>query len=336
MSDAPPRAPDVGALSAIVLGALAWASLLAALLTESAVVFLGVGLILGAVALVLGLRARRDAALVAGVAGAAGLTAVYGAAVAAMLVAAVYATGLLVLLVFAFLIALLASGAAYQGSSAQGGGSCCGDCRGCTNCDPGSCCDACCSGCCTGCDCGCGGCGCGGCGGCGCAGLGLVGVGRVAPPQAPLGWRDRFAHHPDAPEYQADVLRVAGARLCIGCFVTYPGFLVATLALTLAPPPLTWSVALLAGVALSAAQLVSTVGLARWRWAKLLVKSSLAIGLALYAWGVLAAPWVPLVKVAALAFALGLALASAIPRARRMRRARAAACACQAATRAEA
>lgn len=310
--------PDAGALAAIVLGVMAWVSLVAAVFfADSALLFLFLGLALGAVALVLGLRARRDAAAVAGAAGAAGLALVYGAAVASMLMAAVYATGLLVVLVFLFLLMLLAGSGSVAFSGGGGGCSCpCEDC-----CDACMDCGDCCGDCGSCCECG---------GGCCCAALMVPAVGRHAPPAVPLGWRERLAHHPDAPEYAADVLRVRGVRLCIGCFVTYPVFLLASLALVLAP--LASGIALVAGTLAASAQGVSSAGLARTRAVKLAVKSLLGAGLALYAHGVLAAAWPPLLRAAALALALALALLSAVPRARRMRRARGATCACASGT----
>jgi hypothetical protein len=325
----PERASDANAIVAVALGAIAWASLVAAFFfLEDAFLFLLLGLVFGAAALVIGLRARRDAAAVAGVAGAAGLAMVYGAAVASMLVAAVYATGVLVFLVFLFLLALLFTSPSFSWSSGGSTSSscCCEDCGDCCSdcCDCGSCCD----------------CGCGDCGGCVCGALLFApAVARHAPVLAPIGlrerlariWRDGLAHHPATPEFREDVLLLHGARLCIGCFVTYPVFLAGIVVLLVAPASPAWSAALLVGLAAASAQLVSSAGLARRRWTKIGVKTLLGAGLALYVWGVREAPWSAWARALALAFALALALASTIPRARRMRAARktrATACAC--------
>ena len=197
----------------------------------------------------------------------------------------------------------------------------------CSCCGPGSC-NGCCScgNCCGGCgDCGCGscgGCGCGG-GGCGCAALAL-GPMALAGGWAPL--LDRlFAHHPDAPAFRADVYRVRGVRLCIGCFTTYPAFLRGSAALVALPGA--WWALLGGGVALAALQGISSAGLARWKAVKVAVKLGLGLGLALLVAGTLRAPLAPLPKLGLLLGAMALAAASTIPRARRMRRA-AAECAC--------
>ena len=332
----------MGAVAAIILGTIAWLSLLGALfVSQDPLLFLALGVVCGVVAIFLAVQARRDAreaAWAAGITGAAAIGAVYGAAVAALLVATVYASGFLVLLA---LILLLAAMGGWSVSCNAGGSPpppqeepcCCEDC--CGQCDEGCCtCEACC-----GCaDCGCGDCGCGGCGGCGCGGCGCAAlalpplVGRAAPPVAPLGWRQRFAHHPDLPEFRHDVFHVAGGRFCIGCFVTYPVFLAATLAMLVAPPAMPWHVAALAGLALASAQAVSSAGLARRWWLKVAVKTMLGAGLALYVAGVREAPLPAAVRALGLALALALALLSTIPRTRRMRRARAARrCACHAA-----
>lgn len=274
----------------------------------------------GGFGLALWLRLHAHAAAAGSAAAAAGLTG-YGLVVVSLLTAVLLASGLLVVvLLFLFLIAL------FWGPWWTAPACTVGPCAPCC-CEECSCCEDCCScgECCTcgaggGCDCGCGDCGDCGCGGCACAGLAVAVAGRA--PVAPL--LQRLAHHPDLPEYEADVYRVRGVRLCVGCFTTYPAFLLAATALAFLPA-LPWTHLLGWGVLAALAQAVSSAGLARTRLRKGLVKASLGAGLAMVTWGVHGAPWPPAWKLAALLAALGLAYASAIPRARRMRRTRRAA-----------
>lgn len=109
-----------------------------------------------------------------------------------------------------------------------------------------------------------------------------------------------------------------GRRYCIGCFTTFPLFVLATAVLALAAPP--WRLALAAGALLALAQAVSSAGLARTRAAKASVKASLGLGLALLLAGVRGAPWPVVGKLGALALVASLAWLSTVPRARRMRR----------------
>lgn len=345
---------DGQSTAAITLGILAWVSfLLAWFMLAEAWLFLVLAVGFGAAALVLGLRAKRDeeAAVAAG-ATAAGAAMVYGMTLTAVLAALVYAAGVLLVLAILFFFWWMS----FWGAERGGQGCTCGGRRD-DGGDPGCCCcpvdgggssGGCCGGC--GCGGGSGGCGCsgpdcggsaGGGGGCGCVALALPALPGKAAALArskPLRERLRAAlrqgapHHPDLPEYEADVYRVGGAPWCVGCFTTYPTFLGASAALLLAP--LAAAPALVAGGALALLQGVSSAGLARRRTVKILVKLALGIGLALVLHGVRQAPWAPGWKLAALAATLALALLSALPRARRMRRARAArarqheACAC--------
>lgn len=195
-------------------------------------------------------------------------------------------------------------------------GDCDCDCSGCTDCGCGDCdCDPGCSDCDCDCDCDCGEC------------LEMApDEARVAAAAAPLflpmGRRlsiQGFAHHPPGPAYEQDTYNLRGARLCIGCFTTYPVFLAASAWLALAPPGGAWSAWLLGGLGLAAVQGVSAAGLARLRWQKIAVKTSLGLGLAAAVHGVLISPWPLLGQQAALLGMLVLAGASAIPRALRMR-----------------
>lgn len=314
--------PDIGGVIAIALGVIAWVSfLLAFFMADEPLWFLLFALVCGGVALAVGLRARREEQAAAAVGGAAaGAALLWGVSVVAALTAMVYATGVLLFLVMLFFLAI-ATGASSSGGScggssgsSSGGGCCCDDCcDGCCtsacDCGCGSCCDCGCGSCCD-----CGGCDCGGCGGCGCIGFGMV----LAPTRALR--HDRFAHHPDTPEFAADVYVVRGLRWCIGCFTTYPVFLVATALLIAFTPAST--PALLVGIALALVQVVSSAGLARTRLLKALVKTCLGLGLALVVSGIHSAAWPPALKVGALLATLALAFASTIPRSRRMRRAR--------------
>ncbi|HET6404031.1 MAG TPA: hypothetical protein VFH78_05240 [Candidatus Thermoplasmatota archaeon] len=312
-----------GGLIAIALAIIAWVSFLVAFLVASdPFLYLLFALLCGGAALALGLRAKREEQAAAAVGGAAaGAALLYGVSVVAALTALVYATGVLMMLVLLFFLALMFAGpsassgsgvACGGGSSGGGGGGCCCE----------DCCDDCCTDCggaCCECGCGdCGGCDCGGCGGCGCIGFGMV----VPPIRAPRRFftRDRFAHHPDTPAFAADVYLVRGLRLCVGCFTTYPVFLLASALLVAFTPPS--GLALLAGVALAGLQGLSSAGLARTRALKATVKTALGLGLALVVSGIHSAAWPPAAKVAALLGVLALAWLSALPRARRMRKAR--------------
>jgi hypothetical protein len=128
----------------------------------------------------------------------------------------------------------------------------------------------------------------------------------------------RFAHHPDLPEYRADVYTFKDMRLCIGCFTTYPVFLTSASALVWWRID-AWPVLLAVGGLLAVQQGWSSLGLARWRPAKVVVKTCLGLGLALLVHGVLAAPWTVRTQSLVLLGFLGLAAASAIPRSLRMR-----------------
>jgi hypothetical protein len=130
-----------------------------------------------------------------------------------------------------------------------------------------------------------------------------------------------LAHHPDLPAFRADVVRMAGVRVCVGCLTLAPGFLLASAAFAFNPELVPWDLALLLGAGLALVQVVSALGWTRWRWAKVAVKSCLAVGMALAFHGILASPWPPAVQIGALAVLLGLALASTLPRRRRIARA---------------
>lgn len=129
---------------------------------------------------------------------------------------------------------------------------------------------------------------------------------------------DGFAHHPDHPDFEPDVLRGFGTRWCIGCFVTWPMFLAVSGVLLLAQP-VAWPVALATGAVLACAQTASSMGWARQRTEKVAVKAAFGAGLAFVVSGVVLAPWNPAAKVLALGALLGLAFASTMPRTRRMR-----------------
>jgi hypothetical protein len=149
--------------------------------------------------------------------------------------------------------------------------------------------------------------------------VGLVTArGAARPP-----WRDALAHHPDLPALRADVFRVAGLRLCAGCFTVYPAFAAALLATWLWPVPA--AVAWTAGAALAATQVVSAAGWTRWRWLKVAVKACLGVGAALLLRAILAAPWEPWARSLAVTAGGLLALASAQPRRKRIARLQAAA-----------
>ncbi len=140
---------------------------------------------------------------------------------------------------------------------------------------------------------------------------------RVRLPRGPpAGW---LAHHPAGLRYQQDTYNVAGWRLCIGCFTTYPIFLAASAWLALAHPAGPWWAWLAAGLAVAFAQAVSSAGLARMRWQKVVVKTCLGLGLAAAVHGVLISPWPVLAQQVALVGMLAVAMLSAVPRALRIR-----------------
>ncbi len=134
-------------------------------------------------------------------------------------------------------------------------------------------------------------------------------------------WNHAFSHHPDTPAYAQDVYRIAGMQLCIGCFTTFPLFLLATpiLAATGLPGP-RWA-PIVAGLALASLQAISAAGLARHRATKIAVKTALGVGLALAVVGLRDAPWPASARAFAMLALAGLAWASTIPRRRRMARA---------------
>jgi hypothetical protein len=209
-------------------------------------------------------------------------------------------------LFFLFVLLVIAS---CRSSSTSGSADC-----GCSSCG-----DAC-SGCgqgCSGCGQGCSSCG-DGCSGCSCSAAVLPFAVVVAPPPR-RAWLPDLSHHPDTPAYAHDVYRVAGRRLCIGCFTTFPAFL----GLFAVLPALPWAF-LPVGIALAALQAVSAAGWARTRLSKASVKLALGIGLALAVRATLDLEWPKQAKALLLLALAALAFASTIPRQRRM--ARAAAC----------
>ncbi|MEK6985978.1 MAG: hypothetical protein AABX89_06325 [Candidatus Thermoplasmatota archaeon] len=129
---------------------------------------------------------------------------------------------------------------------------------------------------------------------------------------------DSFAHHPEHPDFEQDVLHSFGMRWCIGCFVTWPVFLAVSGVLLLAQP-IGWPVALAVGGVLACAQVASSKGWARRRSQKVAVKAAFGTGLAFAVSGVVLSPWNPATKVLALGALLVLAFVSTMPRARRMR-----------------
>lgn len=209
-----------------------------------------------------------------------------------------------------------------------GGGTCCGPCDPCEGC--GDCCGdggggggsgggGCCGG---------GGGGSGGGGGGG-GGTGEVSAGGWVLPGAAAasafmlrGRRVNLAHHPDLPQYRADVYHVGGHRLCIGCFTTFPLFVVAAGSLFLVQPAIPWGLALGIGSLLASAQAASAAGLTTTRSRKASVKAALGLGLALYVYGVLTSPFSGSGQFALLGAALLLAMLSTVPRRRRMERER--------------
>jgi uncharacterized membrane protein YgcG len=224
------------------------------------------------------------------------------------------------------------------GSEGSSGGCCeCGDCCGGSSSSSSS------GGCCGG----GGGCDCGGdcCGGSSSGGGSSPDVGVVATGGAMFsaaaarflrfeGVREslragHFAHHPDRPEFKEDVVRVHGIRLCVGCLVVFPAFLLLLPFEALILRAIGWQASLAGGLGLALMQGVSALGWTKRRWMKVLVKSALGSGLALFVIGVRAAPWSVYLQAAAIGAVLVLALASTLPRRRRM--ANAAACAHKAA-----
>lgn len=196
-------------------------------------------------------------------------------------------------------------GAPWCEGSEGGGGGCCLD----------SCCDECCGGSEPGGGGGSGGSGGGGGGG----GTGGGGTGGGSGGGSALAWHARLAHHPATPAYAQDVYPIGAARLCIGCFTTYPMFLVVVGYLFLSQPGVSWAAAVSVGLAAAGLQGISSAGLARARIAKVTVKAGLGLGLALFVYGVLTSPMPAGLQFLALAAVLVLAVLSAVPRARRMR-----------------
>ena len=108
-----------------------------------------------------------------------------------------------------------------------------------------------------------------------------------------------------------------GARWCIGCFTAFPLFALLTPLLALWPV-LPWHLGLASGLAMASAQAVSSLGLARTKAMKVLVKSSLGAGLALAVASIHLSPWPPILQAVALLALAAAAWASALPRRRRM------------------
>jgi hypothetical protein len=151
-----------------------------------------------------------------------------------------------------------------------------------------------------------------------CAGLATAkapGAGRLTRRQR---WADALAHHPDLPALRADVFRVAGLRLCVGCFTAGPVFL-AVLAATWAWP-VPAAVAGAAGLPLASLQGLSAAGWTTTKARKVAVKAAFGAGAALLAFAILEAPWPDPVRAAVLAAAGSLALASTRPRLARIAR----------------
>lgn len=222
---------------------------------------------------------------------------------------------------FLLMLALCSSG-----GSSQSCGCDCGDA---------GCCDCGCDGCCDCGDCGCGDCGCGDCGGCDCGGgcdgggcMATGAAGRTALHQEVKARRDQIrpahrwdrftAHHPHHPVFDGDVLRAGGLRFCIGCFVTWPVFLLAIAPLTLLQPPVAAGVWMMAGAALAAAQALSSLGWIRGRVGRIAVKAALGIGMAFLVHGIRTASWPVMWQAVGLTLLLGLAALSALPRSKNM------------------
>ncbi len=147
------------------------------------------------------------------------------------------------------------------------------------------------------------------------AGLGFAGWLRVAP-----GRLDALtAHHPPGERFTNDVFRVGAVRLCVGCFTTYPVFLLVSAWLAFSALAPGGAGLLAIGLPLAAVQGISSLGWARVRAVKVAVKASLGLGLALCVHGVLTSGWPRLAEAGALFLLLAAAWLSALPRARRMR-----------------
>lgn len=146
---------------------------------------------------------------------------------------------------------------------------------------------------------------------------------RPTPPAGPRPQRAQrldglLAHHPDTPAFGADVFRLGGVRLCVGCFTVYPAFVATLVLLVAAAPPAPWWTWLAAGGGLALAQAASAAGWTRWRWLKATVKAMLGSGLALLLHGVVESPWPPALRAAFLLGLLSLAALSVLPRRRRL------------------
>jgi hypothetical protein len=140
---------------------------------------------------------------------------------------------------------------------------------------------------------------------------------RPGARRPPMGWRQALAHHPDHPALDADVYRVGGLRLCVGCFTAGPALAAAFAAAWLWPVP---SAAWALGLALAPLQGLSALGWTTTRARKVLVKLGFGAGSGFLLAALYAAPWPELAKSAALAVGGLLVLASAQPRLRRMER----------------
>lgn len=165
------------------------------------------------------------------------------------------------------------------------------------------------------------------CGGCATPAAAVAGApcATLATAKAPAAgrtrrqrWTDALAHHPDLPALRADVFRVAGLRLCAGCFTAGPVFL-AVLAATWAwpvPAAVAWG----AGLPLAGLQGLSAAGWTTTKARKVAVKAAFGAGAALLVSAIVEAPWPDEVRAATVAAAGLLALASTRPRLRRIAR----------------
>jgi hypothetical protein len=109
-----------------------------------------------------------------------------------------------------------------------------------------------------------------------------------------------LAHHPPGAAYDAHVYRVAGLRFCIGCFTSLPVFGASYILLSLVGPLGVGTLGLMmVGLVIASPQALSAFGWVQSKAAKILVKTALGIGTAVYLTGVEAAAWPQALKVAA-------------------------------------
>jgi hypothetical protein len=103
---------------------------------------------------------------------------------------------------------------------------------------------------------------------------------------ARLAWRLLFSHHPLCSRFRSDTFLLGGVRVCSGCLLTWPAFLLFFAGFVFVGSPFSPETAIVVGLSIGLLQVLSAT-VVRARWFSRMAKVLGAPALALVVWGIL-------------------------------------------------